>query len=62
MTAEITPYTAEILPKPKWLRVTGGLSSGLFGKIKNIVPANKLVRSSYHTDEQAHDGRDFDNT
>lgn len=54
MTTEITPYTAEIFPKPKWIRVTGGLSPGLFGKIKNIVRANKLVRSSYHADEQAH--------
>jgi hypothetical protein len=62
MTTEITPYTAEILSKQKWIRVTGGLSSGLFDKIKNIVPANKLVRSSYHTDEQAHEGRYFDNT
>jgi hypothetical protein len=62
MTTKITSYTAEILSKQKWNRVTGALSSGLFYKIKNIVSANKLVRSSYHIDEQAHDGRYFDNT
>ncbi|MFT4809838.1 MAG: hypothetical protein ACI9LX_003195 [Paraglaciecola sp.] len=62
MTTKITSYTAEILSKQKWIRITGALSSGLFYKIKNIVSANKLVRSSYHIDEQAHDGRYFDNT
>jgi hypothetical protein len=44
------------------IRVTGALSSGLFDQIKNIVPANNLVRRPYHTDEQAHDGSSFDNT
>jgi hypothetical protein len=62
MTTEITLYTAEIWSKQKCIRVTGGSSSGPFGTIKIIVPANKLVHSPYHTDEQAHDGRYFDNT